>query len=280
MTVIKFQMHILDWYATHKRSSLPWRPQKPVKVFSPYKVLVSEVMLQQTQVSRVLLKFDEFLRAFPTVYVLAKAPLSDVLMVWQGMGYNRRAKYLHEAAKKIVSRYEGKIPRKVPDLLGLPGIGQYTAGAIAAFAYNDPVVFIDTNIRKVYIHFFFKGKERIGDKEILAIAQKALWRKDPRTWHYALMDYGAIEIKKEKDILPRAAAYHRQSPFLGSQRYFRAKIVRLLLPDKSLSERAITAVLRKDPLFASHISVHALLAILVKEHLVIKKKNASYAIRA
>jgi A/G-specific adenine glycosylase len=148
-----FQAQIWAFYGVSGRKNLPWRATK-----NPYNIVVSEIMLQQTQVSRVLEKYPEFLGAFPTVESLAKAPLSDVLRVWQGMGYNRRGLALKRMAEKVVTDFKGKIPRERHELESLPGIGVYTAGAVRAFAFNEPEVFIETNIRRIYIHHFFSNR--------------------------------------------------------------------------------------------------------------------------
>ena len=175
MTIPAFQKHILKWYK-HNQRDMPWRQTR-----DPYKILVSEIMLQQTQVSRVLPKYAEFLQAFPTVETLAKAPEKKLLKVWSGLGYWRRARFLKATAKAVVRNHDGKFPKTPEELIKLPGIGPYTAGAVACFAFNNPQAFIDTNIRRVYLHFFFADKKDVTDKEIMPIAQKAVWPKDPRT---------------------------------------------------------------------------------------------------
>ncbi|MBI3255467.1 MAG: A/G-specific adenine glycosylase [Candidatus Andersenbacteria bacterium] len=222
MTIPAFQKHILGWYAKNQRS-MPWRQTR-----DPYKILVSEIMLQQTQVSRVIPKYKEFLAAFPTVQALAKAPEKKLLKVWAGLGYWRRARFLKETAKAVVKNHAGKFPKIPTELIELPGIGPYTAGALSCFAFNNPQAFIDTNIRRVYLHFFFADKKDVPDKEILPIAQKAVWLKDPRTWHYALFDYGATELK-DKSINKRSRHYAKQSDFTGSFRSFRAYALKHLL---------------------------------------------------
>lgn len=222
MTIKSFQKEILSWYKQHQRD-LPWR-----KTHDPYKILVSEIMLQQTQVSRVIPKYEEFLTAFPTVNDLAKAPDRKLLSVWSGLGYWRRARFLKEAANAVVKEYNGEFPRTPETLVKLPGIGPYTAGAVACFAFNNPDPFIDTNIRRVYLHFFFPNQKDISDKEILEIAKKAVWKKDPRAWHWALFDYGATELKG-KDINKRSRHYAKQSKFEGSFRSFRTKALRHIL---------------------------------------------------
>lgn len=222
MTTAAFQRKILSWYQKNKRD-LPWRKTK-----DPYKILVSEIMLQQTQVSRVLPKYKEFLQTFPTVRDLAKAPEGKLLSVWSGLGYWRRARFLKETAQAIERKYSGKFPRTSAELIELPGIGPYTAGAVACFAFGSIETFIDTNIRRVYLHFFFPNKQDVSDKDILVIAEKAVWKKDPRAWHWALFDYGATVLKNTA-INKRSRHYVKQSTFTGSFRSFRAKAIKKLL---------------------------------------------------
>jgi A/G-specific adenine glycosylase len=222
MTIPKFQKTILDWYASNKRS-MPWR-----QTHDPYRILVSEIMLQQTQVSRVIPKYKEFLQAFPTPQALAKAPESKLLKIWSGLGYWRRARFLKTCAQTVVKHYGGKFPQTPEELQTLPGIGPYTAGAVSCFAFNNPQAFIDTNIRRVYLHFFFADKTDISDKDILPIAQQAVWLDSPRDWHYALFDYGATELK-DKSINKRSKHYAKQSAFTGSFRSFRARTIKHLL---------------------------------------------------
>ena len=145
-----FRQQVWNHYRKNGRTYLPWR-----RTTDPYKILVSEIMLQQTQVPRVIEKYEEFLKAFPNIRALSKAPLSDVLRLWNGMGYNRRAKFLREAAKIIVERHGGRVPRDAAALRKLPSIGPYTASAVRVFAFKEPDVLIETNIRAAFIHHFF-----------------------------------------------------------------------------------------------------------------------------
>lgn len=189
-------------------------------------------MLQQTQVPRVLLKYTEFLKAFPTVQKLVKASLSDVLRVWSGLGYNRRAKFLHQMAQVVVNEYKGKFPETIEGLQQLPGIGPYTAGAIYAFAYNKPWPVIETNIRSVYIHHFFKDKEGISDKELMPIIERTIQKKNPREWYWALMDYGSYLKASGIKNNAKSKHYTKQSKFEGSKRQIRGAIMRELLKGK------------------------------------------------
>lgn len=190
-------------------------------------------MLQQTQVGRVIEKYGEFLQAFPNVETLANASLTEVLRVWQGMGYNRRALALHTLAKEIVKKYKGKIPHTRVELEALPCIGQYAAGAIRSFAFNEPEVFIETNIRRVFIHHFFQlggsTSKLVSDKEILPLVEATLDTGNPREWYYALMDYG-VHLPKIVKINPNKQSKHyvKQGVFKGSLRELRGKIIRIL----------------------------------------------------
>lgn len=245
MTVPTFQKTILSWYENNKRD-LPWRKTK-----NPYRIMVSEIMLQQTQVSRVLPKYKEFLHAFPDIKTLANCKDADLLALWSGLGYWRRARFLKEACKAILKNHNGTFPKDIPTLLTLPGIGPYTAGAIACFAFGNTDAFIDTNIRRVYLHFFFSDQKDISDSEILKIAKKAVPKNDPASWHWALFDYGAM-VLKDKKINRNSRHYAKQSKFTGSFRSYRAKALRFLLASenkevkKEILEDFLEDILRKD----------------------------------
>ena len=218
-----FQAQIWAFYGHSGRHNLPWRGTK-----NAYKILVSEVMLQQTQVARVLEKYPEFLKVFPTIQALAEAPLAQVLAVWQGMGYNRRALALKRLAEKVVAEHKGKIPRGRAELEALPGIGAYTAGAIRAFAFNEPEIFIETNIRRIFIHHFFGDKREVNDKEILPLVEKTLDRTRPREWYWALMDYGSHLPKVTANPNKRSKHYTKQKSFEGSHRQVRGRVLKFL----------------------------------------------------
>lgn len=221
MTDIEFQEVLWNYWREHGRQGLPWRDDP-----SPYNVVVSELMLQQTQVERVVPKFLEFTKQFPDFPALAKAPLSDVLIAWQGLGYNRRAKYLHLLAKAVVEL--GVLPDSVEELVKLPGIGKNTAGAILAYAFNQPVVYIETNIRTVYLHHFFADRFDVDDKELLPIIERTLDRNEPRAWYSALMDYGSFLKKQGYGRNNASKHYRKQSKFEGSVREMRGAILRAL----------------------------------------------------
>ena len=185
-------------------------------------------MLQQTQVSRVLPKYQEFMQRFPTIQDLAAAPLSDVLSSWSGLGYNRRAKFLHAAAGKVVSDFGGKLPESREQLVSLPGVGPNTAGAILAYAFNQPVIFIETNIRTVLFHHFFADRTDIDDRELLPILQQACDAEHPREWYWALMDYGTHLKLTAGGNISQSRHYARQSKFEGSRRQVRGQVLREL----------------------------------------------------
>jgi A/G-specific adenine glycosylase len=191
--------------------------------------MVSEIMLQQTQTERVVSFYRDFLKAFPTVRKLASASLREVLIQWQGLGYNRRGRFLHEAARTIVSDYGGRIPSHVELLEALPGIGSYTARAISVFAFRNPQVLIETNIRTVYLHHFFKNvSNKVHDREILELIAATVSKRNPRDWYYALMDYGSFLKREHKIGNQLSAHYSRQSPFKGSRRELRGIVIKVL----------------------------------------------------
>jgi A/G-specific adenine glycosylase len=241
LSIKGFRKIVLDHYRDHGRD-LTWR-----RTTDPYRILVSEIMLQQTQVERVAVKYPEFLAAFPDVLSLAEAQLAEVLAVWQGMGYNRRAISLQKCARRVVDEFDGVLPRDPEVLATFPGIGKATAASICAFAFNMPVVFIETNIRRVFIHFFFGDSPAVDDAEILPLVRKALYRKDPRTWYNALMDLGThLKIKVENPNR-RSRHYIKQAAFEGSDRKIRGSILRLLLAEKNLDQKNIIEKLSDDP---------------------------------
>lgn len=215
-----------EYYAAHGRGELPWRQPQPDGSFDPYRIMVSELMLQQTQVARVIPKYQAFLGRFPDAAALAAAELGDVLREWQGLGYNRRAKFLWQAAQAIAAA--GFFPDTQAGLVSLPGVGVNTAGAIMAYAYDAPAVFVETNVRTVYIHHFFADRSDVTDKEVLALVERTLDREHPREFYWALMDYGT-HLKTTVGNLNRASRhYARQSKFQGSRRQLRGAVIRTL----------------------------------------------------
>ena len=222
MNIADFQRMILEW-GRHNRRDMAWRDTR-----DPYKILVSEVMLQQTQVSRVLPKYEKFLREFPTLEALGSSSQSNLLRTWQGLGYWNRALRLRDAARMVVNEFGGQFPRDPATLKKLPGVGPYTAGAVACFAFGSAEPFLDTNIRRVYLFFFFPGEDDVSDSRIMETARQAVWIDDPRKWGYALFDYGATE-PRDRTINRRSRHYSRQSSFEGSFRSFRTQALRHVL---------------------------------------------------
>lgn len=222
-TVSRFRRIILSYYDGFARD-FPWR-----RTSDPYQLLVSEIMLQQTQTDRVASRFPDFIAAFPAVEDLARADLAAVLRVWQGMGYNRRALYLHRLAGVLMERHGGRVPDDPQLLRELPGIGAATAASIAAFAFDRPTVFIETNIRTVFLHFFYHGVEGVDDEALRPLVAQNLDAAGPARWYSALMDYGAM-LKKTLPNPGRRSAHHaRQSPFAGSRRQLRGAVLRAVL---------------------------------------------------
>lgn len=261
----KFRSVIYGYYRKHRRD-FPWR-----RTDDPYHILVSEIMLQQTQVTRVAEKFGDFIGSFPTVEALAAAPLSRVLAEWQGMGYNRRARYLHEMAATVMSAHGGAVPDDPDALAKLPGIGRATAASICAFAFNRPTVFIETNIRAVFIHFFFHGKQKVSDSEILPLAEAALDRKKPHHWYSALMDYGAMLKRRQPNPSRKSAHHKKQKPFEGSRRQLRGMVLRALLEHPGVTTRRLSAVLGRP-----EDEVAAVVDGLVREKLVSAKGRSLF----
>jgi A/G-specific adenine glycosylase len=227
---------------------MPWRVNT-----EPYFVLVSEVMLQQTQVDRVIPKFHQFMMAFPTIQALAGAPLAEVLIVWSGLGYNRRAKFLHEAAKKVVTDFKGTIPDVYEDLVQLPGIGPNTAGAILAYSFNQPIVFVETNIRTVYFHHLFDTAGLISDKELREKVAETMDHEHPREWYWALMDYGAFLKKEGAGQIDRSKHYKKQASLKGSVREVRGLILKVLSTG-DLTEKELAAHMPKDERFVKALT--------------------------
>ncbi len=240
----EFHDTIWGYYRTHARP-MPWRDAPTF-----YNVLISELMLQQTQVSRVEPKFVAFTQRFPSMIELAQAPLADVMSQWVGLGYNRRAKYLHEASRLIVKNGQ---PRGVAELVALPGVGKNTAAAIMNYAYNSATPFVETNIRTVYIESFFKGKVDITDRQILDLVTTTIDYEHPREWFWALMDYGAH--LKASGLANTASSHHyrRQTPLAGSVRQMRGWIVRALAGG-ALSRARLTRQFGDDARFTGALS--------------------------
>lgn len=232
----RFQRKIWAFYGVNART-LPFRHFE-----NPYRVTVSEVMLQQTQVERVIPKYREWIRRWPSWRSLSRASRRDVLSAWSGLGYNRRAIHLQESAQIITEQYRGRLPRSVSEVRALPGIGEYTASAILIFSYNSPLVAIDTNIRQVFIHEFDLAPET-SSQALVPLAERALPREKARDWHYALMDYARLALKPE---LKRLIIKPRQSKFEGSNRQIRGEILRQLTQKPSVTLRAVASRLDRS----------------------------------
>jgi A/G-specific adenine glycosylase len=246
----EFRKTILDFYAESGRS-FPWRsvtvkPNAAAGSAVAWGVLVSEFMLQQTQTARVIPYWERWMKKWPRPKDLAAASLETVLKEWSGLGYNRRAKKLQECAAAITERYGGKVPATPEELITLPGIGPYTAGAIAGFAWNYPAIFIETNIRSVFIHFFFQDRDGIKDDELFPLLDQTLDRSNPRVWYWALMDYGAELKKITKNPNRKSAHYARQSKFEGSLRQIRGAIVKKLALEGRQSGKKLYGKIKEE----------------------------------
>jgi A/G-specific adenine glycosylase len=226
----QFQKIVFDFYEHHGRHDLPWRTK-----ITPYRVYVSEIMLQQTQVDRVIHFFHNWIKLFPSWKALALAPQDTILRAWKGLGYNSRALRMKQVAEIVTNNYTGKLPRDKKSLESLPGIGPYTAGAICAFAYQQPVTMIETNIRRVFIHHFFQTKNNVHDKDIFEFIHQTLPENDARRWYWALMDYGAHLGKHIPNPNKKSRHYTVQKKFKGSDREIRGKILEILLEKKNVT---------------------------------------------
>lgn len=225
----EFQDVVWNYYSANGRNELPWRQPTKNGQIDPYHVLVSELMLQQTQVNRVIPKFNAFLVRFPTVEALAQSELSAVLTAWSGLGYNRRAKFLHQAAAIIVTNCNGLIPGTQKELVALPGIGPNTAAAIISYSFNEPIAFIETNIRTVFLHHFFIDQDVVADSALIPYIEASLDVSDPRGWYWALMDYGTFLKSTIGNISKKSKHHTVQSVFEGSRRQIRGRVVKYLL---------------------------------------------------
>lgn len=263
-----FQCKIFDYYLKNKRD-FSWRAQ-----ICPYRVFISEVMLQQTQTARVAIKFEQWIARFPSFQSVAHASVHDILAAWQGLGYNRRALALYKACQIIVTDFSGVLPDDVKLLQTLPGIGPNTAGSVSAFAFNKPTIFIETNIRTVFLYEFFQGADAIDDKQILDLVAQSIDHKNPRDWYYALMDYG-VYLKKELRVNNKTSKhYSRQSKFDGSFRQLRGAVVRVLTRVKKIAHDDLVACIQQDIAHNAH-SIDRVLEQLQREGF-IKSKDDMY----
>lgn len=238
-----FQQLIWSFYKTHPRP-FPWRETR-----NPYYIFISEWMLQQTQTSSVHPKYSEFLSKFPTFKDLAEASMGDVLKLWQGLGYNRRAIWMKTAAELIVKEYNGILPRDPEVLESIKGIGHATAREMVTFSYNIPTAFIETNIRRVFLHLFFHDKSNIHDRDILQLVEKTVESDNPREWYYALMDYGVMLKQTIKpDPNHRSFHYKKQLKFQGSNRELRGKILRIKIAIPTITVKELSQKLEQPEL--------------------------------
>lgn len=274
--ILDFQELIWDYYRHHRRD-LAWR-----ETTDPYAIYVSEVMLQQTQVDRVKPKYESFLERFPDFGSLAAAHLSEVITEWSGLGYNRRAKFLKQAAEIILRQHKGKVPNTPKDLIALPGIGAGTVGSLLAFVHEQPFAFIETNIRRVYIHHFFdtagvtlSGVEGssvgVHDKDILPIVAQTLDRANPREWYYALMDYGSHLAKQVVNPNRHSKHYSRQSKFEGSLRQGRGIVLRELATGAK-KQKSLTRLLAQSGFLDEHIT--RIYSDLIREGFIVQQRNS------
>jgi A/G-specific adenine glycosylase len=256
----EFQKKVFSFYQKNKRD-LPWR-----KTTDPYKILLSELMLQQTQVNRVILYYEKWIARWPAIDALASAMRAEVLQAWMGLGYNSRAINLHKAAQKIVSEFDDDVLEAMKQYKEIPGVGRYTSQAVQIFSTNADLFTVDTNIRRIFIKEF-NLPEKVSDKELWKLAEKCLPIGKSRDWHNALMDYGALHLTSKKTgIKPKT----QQSRFEGSDRQLRARVIRILLQgDESLTNMSRT-------LNVASSWLQRILEKLVSEEIISKKNNRYY----
>ncbi len=239
-TLASFQAIILHYYKYHKRDFI-WR-----RITSPYFVTVSEIMLQQTSTSRVTGKFEAFVERFPDFATLANAPISDIIRLWKGLGYNRRALALQKIAQLVVTQHNGRLPIDIATLETFPSIGKATARSIVTYACNAPVSFIETNVRTVFIYFFFKHHTAVSDAMLEPFVTAAVDQADPKSWYYALMDYGVMLKKTVGNVSRLSTHYAKQSAFEGSDRQVRGMILQALLDQPGIPMAMLSAHLGKE----------------------------------
>lgn len=284
---------LLAWFAAHGRD-LPWRHTR-----DPYRILVSELMLQQTQVERVIPKYHAFLAQFPDVHALAAAPTSAVITAWQGLGYNRRAIYLQRTAQAVVTQYGGEFPRDVAALKALPGIGAYTSGAIACFAFEQDVAFLDTNIRRVVIRLWSDPHQPIpNEQELTALAASQVPAGQGWAWNQAIMELGAVictakspkcplcplrsdcadyAARRAADMAlaplptpaPRRVAERKDAPFVGSNRHIRGRIIDALRAAPQ-THAALRAMLVTHGVNCDEHKFTTIIAGLIRDQLVVQ----------
>lgn len=273
----QFNKTLFAWHKNHYRD-MAWR-----RTHDPYEILISEVMLQQTQVERVREKYTLFLKQFPNVQALASAPLGEVLRSWSGLGYNRRAKYLHECAKIVTREHKGKFPKTYEELILLPGVGMSTAGALLAFAFRKETPMIDTNIRRILIRVFFPHCQGVAltmpsDKELYVFAAGLIPEGKGRMWNYAMLDLGAslCSARGHTDDCPLTPLHGRvgdfvykkpQKKFAGSDRFYRGRILAQLAAGSASSKQLQSELMLDDT------ALQVILTKLIIEGLVVEIKS-------
>ena len=256
----QFQSKVLSFYKENRRD-LPWR-----NTTDPYKILISELMLQQTQVSRVINYYDKWIKQWPTIDLLAQASRKDVLKAWMGLGYNTRGINLHRSAQKIVNDYNGDLLETMKNYKEIPGIGKYTSRAVQIFSTNADIVTVDTNIRRILISEFHLSED-VTDKELWQLAEQTLPTGRSREWHNALMDYGALFLTAKKTgIQPKT----KQSRFEGSDRQIRAQILRQLM-EKTVSLSELQKIFEIE-----QNRLQQILDKMVKENIIFRDNNGFY----
>lgn len=265
-SIQSFITKIYNFYHANKRE-FAWRSD-----ITPYKIVVSEIMLQQTQTSRVTQKFDEWITKFPDFATLARASDIAVLAAWQGLGYNKRGLALKKIAQLVIQEHNGQLPADPHVLQTFPSIGPNTAGSICAFAFNMPIPFIETNIRTVFTHEFFAKQELIHDKELMPLIQATVPASDARNWYYALMDYGVYLKKEHGTINAKSVHYAKQSRFEGSARQIRGLVIKVLTLRGHIEEEELFEIIATT-LPKNRHNAHKIISTLIKEKIVKQNKT-------
>lgn len=268
----KFRRDLWRWWKQHRRDFL-WR-----RTEDPYAILISEIMLQQTQADRVLPKYEAFMKRFPNITALSNARSASVIREWQGLGYNSRALWLKAAAQMIVANYRGAVPREEEELIALPGVGLYTAKAIRAFAWNLQSAPVDTNIRRILIRHF----GIVAENDLQTFANQMTPRGRSRDWSAMLMDFGALVCTASnpscaalgmKHILePKPGA--KQKPFKDSDRFWRGRIVEVLRGQPEVSSAVLwREIERLGGTKISKARVEHIVKSLLSDGLILKEKS-------
>ncbi len=265
ISTITLFYQLVEYYYVNFGRDLPWR-----RTQDPYHIFISEIMLQQTQVDRVIPKYIDWITHFPDFKSVSEAGFDEVMSYWQGLGYNRRALNLHKAATIIDHDYQGILP-KDPDILAtLPGIGNATAASMSVFAYNTPLVFLETNIRTVFIVLFFSENEIVDDSAIINLLKRSCDEVRPARWYNALMDIGTYFKKTRGNPGRNSKKYRMQEPFHGSKRKIRGQVLSLLIKNGQLCVESLYDQIGDD-------RIHEVLLDLTHEGL-IAEKNGHYGI--